>query len=294
MANDMKKIGIPAAVLTLLCGSAFAQSTAQPVVTGYLSSSCPSGQTVCFVQYGSGGGGSGGTVTQGPQGSGGAGEAWWTQGIETAGAALTGGGTRMMGSDGTNSRDILTDSSGHLLGIFTIGAPLGTQTLAASVAVTDLSLQSGGALLNAVQAAIPPGTNIIGYTSADPCAQAAKLTANFESTSSGGNLITGTAAKITYICSLRVTVSTLTNFSLCEATSTACSGGTPAAVYLNTGTTAANGGALGQSATVGGGLVDNGGGTTIAKTATTGQNVDVLFATTNSPQVNVQATYVQQ
>lgn len=139
-----------------------------------------------------------------------------------------------------------------------------------------------------------PISGSVTVTAADPCLGTIKLTADFESTSSGGNLITGTSGKITYICSIRVTVSTLTNFSLCEATSTACSGGTPAAVYLNTGTTAANGASLGASSTANGGLVDNGGGTTVAKTATTGQNVDVLFTTTNSPQVNVHVTYVQQ
>jgi hypothetical protein len=40
---------------------AFAQSTAAPVVTGYLSTvGCPYGQTTCFVQFGAGGGGNAG------------------------------------------------------------------------------------------------------------------------------------------------------------------------------------------------------------------------------------------
>jgi hypothetical protein len=49
-----------------LAGAASAQNTAEPVITGYLSTvDCPStALTPCFVQYGAGGGG-GGSVTQG-------------------------------------------------------------------------------------------------------------------------------------------------------------------------------------------------------------------------------------
>lgn len=44
--------------LGLLTSAALAQSTATPVVPGYLTTSgCPSGYTTCFVQYGGGGGG---------------------------------------------------------------------------------------------------------------------------------------------------------------------------------------------------------------------------------------------
>jgi hypothetical protein len=142
---------------------------------------------------------------------------------------------------------------------------------------------------------MPAGTNLIGFTTADPCATASKLSADFSSSSSGGNLITGTSSKITYICSLVIANSKLAHVSLCEATSTACSGGTPAAVMLNTGVTAANGATFGIASTNdGGGATFGDGGGTVGKTATTGQNIDVLFDTTNSPQVNVHATYVQQ
>lgn len=171
----------------------------------------------------------------------------------------------------------------------TITGPLARQADAGSVAV-GLSTEDV-AILNS---ATPAGANVIGFTSNDPCAQATKLHAGFESASSGGNLITGTAAKITYICSMVITVSTQANVSLCEATSTACSGGTPAAVFCNTSTTAANGCTVGASATAPGGMTYGDGGHTLAKTATTGQNVDVLFSTGNTPQVNVDATYVQQ
>lgn len=59
-----KKLALGFVALIFLPGLAFAQSTATPVVTGYLTTSgCAYGQTTCFVQFGSGGGGGGGAVT---------------------------------------------------------------------------------------------------------------------------------------------------------------------------------------------------------------------------------------
>jgi hypothetical protein len=58
---------------------------------------------------------------------------WWYQGIETAGSALTGGGTRVMGSDGTYARDLLTDTAGREIivgsvssGAADVGSPVKT------------------------------------------------------------------------------------------------------------------------------------------------------------------------
>ena len=65
----MKRIAL---ILALLFAPtlAFGQSTATPVVTGYLTTSgCPTGQTVCFVQYGSGGGAPPSNVTTIPLGA---------------------------------------------------------------------------------------------------------------------------------------------------------------------------------------------------------------------------------
>lgn len=69
----MKRLLLFLALLGLTPVASFAQSTAQPAVIGYIStSSCPYGQVSCFVQYGatvptSGGGGGGGAIT-GPLG----------------------------------------------------------------------------------------------------------------------------------------------------------------------------------------------------------------------------------
>ena len=167
--------------------------------------------------------------------------------------------------------------------------PIGA-TLNSTTYELDIEAISGSNLATLLSSSIPAGTSVIGYISNDPCSSATKLQADFESTSSGGNLVTGTTAKITYICSIVVSVSTLTNFSLCDSATTGCTN----AVFGNTGTTAGNGMALGQSATVGGGLTQGSGNGTLAKSTVTGNNVTVLFTTTNTPQVNVHVTYVQQ
>ena len=62
----MKRIALLALALAgLAAAPAFAQSTATPVVTGYLTTSgCAYGQTTCFVQFGAGGGAV--TVTPNP------------------------------------------------------------------------------------------------------------------------------------------------------------------------------------------------------------------------------------
>lgn len=77
--------------LLFISTPAFSQSTAQPVVTGYLSASgCPGNQNPCFIQYGSSGG-TGGTVTanQGTKNAGGT-ASWYFQGADASGAAITG------------------------------------------------------------------------------------------------------------------------------------------------------------------------------------------------------------
>lgn len=125
----------------------------------------------------------------------------------------------------------------------------------------------------------------------DPCAGTNKSTAEFESTSSGGQIVAGTASKQTYICAIRTHTSAAANISLVEGTgSSVCTGGSPTGVYLNPGTTAANGAAYAAN---GGDSFGNGGGT-VAKTATAADNLCVVFTTTNAPQVNVHVSYVQQ
>ena len=145
-----------------------------------------------------------------------------------------------------------------------------------------------------VKSPIPAGTAVIGYTSADPCAQLTKSTADFSSTTSGGSVITASASNKAYICSITIISSKYASISLIEGTgSSVCTGGTPAAVYGNTGVTAANGMAIGVASTNdGGGLTIGNGGYTIAKSGTVNYNTCALFTTTNSPQVNFHVSYV--
>lgn len=131
----------------------------------------------------------------------------------------------------------------------------------------------------------------IGGVSNDPCAYGLKSFADFESTSSGGSIITLSSGKKAYLCAIRVHTSAAANISLIEGTgSSVCTGGTTAGVYLNTGVTAANGAAYPAN---GGDAFGSGSGT-LAANATVSQNICVLFNTTNSPQVNVHVSYVQQ
>lgn len=104
-------------------GMAFAQSTAAPVVTGYLTTSgCPYGQTSCFIQFGATGP-SGGTVTAN---QGAAGVTPWPTTDSNGGASGTGitqptGGSGFLGwlsgiykavtGTGTTSQDVQGSSA---------------------------------------------------------------------------------------------------------------------------------------------------------------------------------------
>lgn len=126
----------------------------------------------------------------------------------------------------------------------------------------------------------------------EPCLTQTKSTADFESGTSGGQIVAGAAGTKTYICGLVISSSTAANISLDEGTgSSVCTGGTTAGVFLNTGATAANGASFGATS---GGISYGFGGATVAKTANAGNNLCVIFTTTNTPQVNVHVTYIQQ
>lgn len=108
---------------------ALGQSTATPVVTGYLTTiGCPYGATSCFVQYGSGGT-SGGFVPLAPGVS-------LTASSTSSNAAITAGGTVL---EVTN------------LGANTVNAKLGT-TNAVTAAATDLPIPAGATVPMAIGA----------------------------------------------------------------------------------------------------------------------------------------------
>jgi hypothetical protein len=187
-------------------------------------------------------------------------------------------------------------------GNVTVTAPLGSQTAAASVATTlNGSLPAGTAIVGKVgiDQTTPGTTNGVqtlsgsttAVTGADPCFASTKSIANFESTTSGGSIITAASAKKAYICSISIITSTAANVSLIEGTgSSVCTGGSTGGVFLNTGVTAANGAAFAAN----GGIQTGVGMGTVAQNAVANQNICVAFTTTNTPQVNVHVSYVQQ
>lgn len=95
------KFLLAALFLSFVNNSAVAQGTATPSVIGYLSTSgCPTGQTVCFVQYGAtvpttGGGGGGGNVNVVSQSAGLAQDTSLTQ-IQQTHASVAGNGTYIL------------------------------------------------------------------------------------------------------------------------------------------------------------------------------------------------------
>ena len=128
-------------------------------------------------------------------------------------------------------------------------------------------------------------------SAADPCSSTVKSTADFESGSSGGSIITGNSSKQVYLCSISIVTSTAANVLIDEGTgSSVCTGGTPGPVFLAPDETAGHGAAFAAN----GGIQAGSGVGTVAQTATGGDNVCVVFTTTNSPQVNVHVSYVQK
>ena len=156
-----------------------------------------------------------------------------------------------------------------------------------------------------VSAGAAAGSPVIGYPyvwngstwdrqkeQADPCALNAKSTADFDSATSGGSIVTAGGAGVkTYLCSIDIINSgaAAQHISLIEGTgSSVCTGGTPAGVFLNSGATAANGANFGAS----GGISKGNGAGTIAKNGTANYNICVAFD--GAAQVNVHVAYVQQ
>ena len=101
----------------------------------------------------------------------------------------------------TNNYNATVPGSGTSFAALAISAVLYPLTIVcdATVGITQCqSVNSSGqasvleansaAILSAIQSSIPSGTNVVGYNSNDPCSQAIKLTADFESTSSGGSI----------------------------------------------------------------------------------------------------------
>lgn len=157
-----------------------------------------------------------------------------------------------------------------------------------AIALIKRTNQNVTTLNTTAAAAVAAGTNRIGYTSDDPCAQLTKLGASINLTASG-QVITGTASVKTYVCSIDVTSATAQNIALVEGTGTVCAtnifglaGGTTAATGWNL---AANGGLTKGS----------GNGTVFSPSAdANAAAANVCLLSSSTGQISGQITYVKQ
>lgn len=135
--------------------------------------------------------------------------------------------------------------------------------------------------------AIPAGTNTIGYTSADPCAQGKGSPFSFSSASGEFQIVAPSGTTQVYICSLILNENTPSvAVSVVGGTGATCTTGTP--VALAGSTTAANG----MTWPVTGGFTFGNGGATALKTTTAGHGVCILQSGTT--QISGGGMYVQQ
>lgn len=119
---------------------------------------------------------------------------------------------------------------------------------------------------------------------ADPCQQLARTNQTI-TTTAGVQLIAGTSAKQTYICSMDIITATAQNIALVEGTGTVCATGIAG---MAGGTTAATG----WNFSANGGFVKGTGGNWVFRTATNADNVCLLLS--GSGQTSGSIQYVQQ
>lgn len=150
----------------------------------------------------------------------------------------------------------------------------------------QIDTAASGNLINAINAAVPAGTNRIGYVSDDPCTQKVKLNAAIATSSGNVQIVAPSGSTKVYICSLFVVGATAFVGNIIEGTGAACTTANEAAVIGST--TAASGVSLGANA---GWTLGNGGGT-IGVTATAANGICLLQSGTAALAGNM--TYVQQ
>ncbi len=234
-----------------------------------------------------GGGGSGGSGSNASVGATGAAvpaSATYV-GITSAGN-LTGwnGAVTQSGSWTVTANDSIADGADVAQGAkadSACGSDAGTCTLIALV-----KRLNGTASTTATNtgAAVPAGTNRIGYTSDDPCAQGTKTQVPISQTAST-KIISGTSAKKTYVCSLVLIAGAAEIVNVIEGTGSTCGTGT---TVLAGSSTAANG----LSFAANGGLTIGGFGSALVAGAAAAD--DVCLTQSGSNRVSGWATYVQQ
>lgn len=201
----------------------------------------------------------------------------------------------VQGADGSCQYYIDIDASSRFYQALTAAIPAGTNLIG------DVNLRQGGTALsttngayfnqlqgNAVLSASNPSySRLTDGTNAqvtDPCQAVTKINLTGTQTT-GTQIITGTAAKKTYICSFSIRAAAAEVWNVIAGTGSVCATGSSAVAGS---TTAANGF---SEAANGGQTLGNGTGTVMAATAA---NADNICITQNgSSRLTYQLTYVQ-
>lgn len=141
-------------------------------------------------------------------------------------------------------------------------------------------------LYSAYTSAIPAGTNVIGYTTNDPCGQAAKVTLAISTNATSlTQIVAASGSTKIYICSIAIIAAGATAFNLNTGTGSNCASSTAAVMGS---TTAANG----MSFAANGGLTLGSGNSTVAEANLAGGEICTLQS--NAVYVSGSMTYVQQ
>lgn len=276
----LKRIGLALALFVLAVSPAFPQSSVLPywINSSNVKVATGTGNPLPVTIVGGGGGGL--SVTD---------QASWTQGssnMTPVGCAYNDAATLTSGQQGTvrcttkRAAVVDVDTSGNnLYAALTASIPAGTNLIG------DVNLRQGGTALsttngayfnqlqgNAVLSATNPSfARLTDGTNAqliDPCQAVAKTTLAF-SQADDAVLISGTAAKKTYICSMKIIAGAAEIYSILSGTGSVCGTGT---TVLAGSSTQANGLSLAAN---GGDVYGTGGFSVLV----TGANADDLCLT---------------
>jgi hypothetical protein len=171
------------------------------------------------------------------------------------------------------------------------GLPNGTGGGGSGGVSSVIDTTGSGNLDNEVKAPLATGTNVIGYTSADVCAQGvSKQAAAFSITSATTqSLVSATGSKKIYICSISMIAGSADNVNFYDVASAgACSSAATDAVIGAVSNTAANG----LNFAANGGLTLGSGAGVVALTPTV--NSTLCVVTSSSGPLAGNLTYVQQ
>jgi hypothetical protein len=134
--------------------------------------------------------------------------------------------------------------------------------------------------------ATPAGSNVIGFTSNDPCTSGTKINFAIASATGTTQLVAPSGSTQVYVCSFSLVAAAAAVVNLVGGTGATCTTGTPVAALGST--TAANG----MSFAANNGLTFGNGGATVVRTTTAGHGLCLIQSGTTALAGNI--TYIQQ